>query len=161
MVQLTRMLKRIYAELKLTCDGSYDPHIQNIQRSTNTPNGGTAILQLLKKDTPYSEDPPRGSVSPVDVRSLLRKEFTSPINPDPERINPRHSEGMAISQKTSFSDTPRNPGRTQGDSDALTSNVNIRVNRDDVRGVLRDLILSEKFVSEFVERLVDISSNRR
>ena len=159
MTQLTRMIKRIYSEINLICDGSYDSHNQSTQKYSNTPNGGTAILQLLKKDTPYSEDPPRGTVSPVDVRSLLRKEFTSPIDVAPDHRNSRNSDVKPVSEKPIFSEAPRYPTAMTLTADTHTSNI--RVNREDVRDVLRDMILSEKFVGEFVERLANMSNNRR
>jgi hypothetical protein len=164
MGKFVRVLENICNDIRVSCDGSYERLGMSPQTGTPSSNGGKAILQLLKKDSPYFQTAPsRGDVT-VDVRSLLRKEFASPstTTPKPEANHssfgsPQIAHSQVPQSRSGDSVVTRvesNYGRPVTTTPRKPPNhENVTISRDDVRAVLNEVINSEEFLSLFYEKL--------
>jgi len=147
MSKFVRTVQMIYSETQLLCDGSYGPALLNSRRESNTPNGGSAILQLLKKDTPYADVSTNNPVSPVDVRSLLRREFNSPVIQE-------SMEGSRYNLRPPTSIESISNMKTSQKCDEMKSSIQPQFTQEDLRKILTEMVLSEQFITQLYERLV-------
>lgn len=152
MSKFVHVLQGIYAEMHLPCDGSYGRSLPESRRDSSTPNGGAAILQLLKRDTPCSDDRSYNPVSPADVRSLLRREFTPPsvnVHTGGQRSSAESMPALGYPhhewRHNSSSATP------VADSRPLVTSG--KLSREIVKRVLTEMVLSDDFINEFFEKL--------
>jgi len=176
MAKFVGAVEQICNDLHITCDGTYDQPSLPSQTLPSRSNGGKAILQLLKKDSPPVPNlPPQSSVSTVDVRSLLRKEFESPTTstsrPDmtPPAYQSPHLPGSLpppgrpldfwgpqlvpsdIQYGRAFSATPQKASLVRNPVDLIT------VSRDDIRSAMHETINSDEFLASFYDRLCNRS----
>jgi len=151
MTRFVHTIQTIYSETRLLCDGSYGPLVHSSRKESKTPNGGSAILQLLKKDTPYGDVASHNTVSPVDVRTLLRREFNSPGIQEPIRVPSSVPE-----QRVHFD---RAGARSNLNGEETGRGSLTCFSQEDVRQTLTEMLLSDQFISQCYERLMTRSRN--
>lgn len=146
MTRFVHTVQTIYSDIQMLCDGSYGPPQQQIPKESRSSNGGSAILQLLKKDTVSAEVGTHQTISPVDVRSLLRREFHSPVIQESVRLV--QSE-MVRPIRMTHADPEMDPPKLRDRKGPIPC-----LTEEDVRQTLTEMLLSDQFVAHFYDRLL-------